>query len=102
MDEADNILLPSTLADGLRVLGVAAGQTIMLHASVKALGWVLGGPRAVLETLLDLVTPSGADAGELGRQPRTRWRIGRWRNKRRVCGNAHRSIPPPRLRITAT
>lgn len=38
MDEADNILLPSTLADGLRVLGVAAGQTIMLHASVKALG----------------------------------------------------------------
>ena len=31
----------------------------MLHASVKTIGWILGGPRVVLETLLDLVTPGG-------------------------------------------
>ncbi len=31
----------------------------MLHASVKTIGWILGGPRVVLETLLDLITPRG-------------------------------------------
>jgi aminoglycoside 3-N-acetyltransferase len=30
-----------------------------LHASVKAIGWVLGGPIAVLEAVLNVVTPSG-------------------------------------------
>lgn len=47
------------LAAGLRTLGVAAGQTVMLHASVRAIGWVLGGPRVVLEALLDVLSPGG-------------------------------------------
>ena len=47
------------LAADLQALGVSPGQTVMLHASVRAIGWVLGGPRVVLETLLDLLSPSG-------------------------------------------
>jgi aminoglycoside 3-N-acetyltransferase len=31
----------------------------MLHASVKAIGWVVGGPDIILEALLDLLTPAG-------------------------------------------
>jgi aminoglycoside 3-N-acetyltransferase len=44
---------------GLTELGVQAGQTVMLHASVKTVGWLLGGPIMVLEALLNVVTPSG-------------------------------------------
>lgn len=44
---------------GLRELGVEAGQTVMLHVSVRAIGWVMGGPIAVLEALLDVLTPKG-------------------------------------------
>jgi aminoglycoside 3-N-acetyltransferase len=43
----------------LRTLGVRPGDTIMLHASVRALGWIVGGPRVILDALLDLLTPDG-------------------------------------------
>ncbi|PYE54042.1 aminoglycoside 3-N-acetyltransferase [Deinococcus yavapaiensis] len=43
----------------LLALGVQAGQVLMLHASVKRVGWVVGGPDALLRALLDLVTPTG-------------------------------------------
>jgi len=31
----------------------------MLHASVKAIGWIVGGPEVVLEALLEMLTPTG-------------------------------------------
>lgn len=40
-------------------LGVGPGQTIMLHVSVGAIGWVVGGPDVVLDVLLHLLTPKG-------------------------------------------
>lgn len=43
----------------LRELGVAEGQTVMLHASVKAVGWIVGGPDVVIQALLDILDPSG-------------------------------------------
>ena len=47
------------LLGDLRALGVRPGDTLMLHASVRALGWIVGGPRVVLAALLDLLTPDG-------------------------------------------
>jgi len=38
---------------------VEAGQVVMLHASVKAVGWIVGGPDVVLDALLDVLTPAG-------------------------------------------
>jgi aminoglycoside 3-N-acetyltransferase len=38
----------SRLITDLEKLGVMAGDTIMLHASVKAIGWIVGGPDIVL------------------------------------------------------
>ena len=35
------------LAKGLRTLGIRAGDTVMLHASVRAVGEVPGGPDAI-------------------------------------------------------
>jgi aminoglycoside 3-N-acetyltransferase len=60
MDTADvPLITPSHLAAGFRTLGIATGQTLLLHASVNAVGYLLGGPRVILETLLDLIAPGG-------------------------------------------
>jgi len=53
------IITRSRLIDDLQRLGVLPGQVVELHASVKALGWVVGGPDIVLQALLDTLTSEG-------------------------------------------
>ncbi len=48
-----------TLADDLSRLGLHAGMTVMVHSSLSKLGWVCGGPVAVVQALLDVITPEG-------------------------------------------
>jgi len=47
------------LASGFRALGVAAGDTVMLHASVRAVGAVAGGPDQIHLALKDALAPGG-------------------------------------------
>lgn len=47
------------LADDFRRLGVAAGETVMLHASVRAVGAIAGGPDQIHLALKDVLTPEG-------------------------------------------
>lgn len=49
----------SQLVRDLTGLGVCAGQVVMLHASVRAVGWIVGGPDVVLDALLDVLGPAG-------------------------------------------
>jgi aminoglycoside 3-N-acetyltransferase len=49
----------SQLIADLKSLGVQAGDTVMLHVSVKAVGWVVGGPRVILEALLEVLSEDG-------------------------------------------
>ncbi|HLQ30444.1 MAG TPA: AAC(3) family N-acetyltransferase [Ktedonobacteraceae bacterium] len=61
-EAVDNAPLPRTrasLANDLRELGVEVGMTLLMHSSLKSLGWVCGGPVAVIQALMDVVTPSG-------------------------------------------
>ena len=47
------------LADGFRALGVAAGDTVMLHASVRAVGAIAGGPDQIHLALKDALSSEG-------------------------------------------
>lgn len=43
----------------LRALSLVAGDAIVVHSSLKSLGYVEGGPRTVLDALYETVTPAG-------------------------------------------
>ena len=47
------------LANDFRKLGIAAGDTVMLHASVRAVGEVAGDPDAIHLALKSALTPEG-------------------------------------------
>ncbi len=78
MNEADAIAragdAPRTrdsLAEDLRRLGVETGQIVLVHSSLSALGWVCGGPVAVIQALEDVLGPEGtlvlpAHSGDYG------------------------------------
>lgn len=48
-----------TLADDLRRLGVRPGSVLLTHASFATLGWICGGPVAVVQALCDVLGPDG-------------------------------------------
>ncbi len=47
------------LAEDFRKLGIRAGDTVMLHASVRAVGEIAGGPDAIHLALKSVLTPEG-------------------------------------------
>ncbi len=55
---ADPVTVSSIVSD-VRELGLGTGDTILVHSSLSALGWVSGGAQAVVEALRTAVTPSG-------------------------------------------
>lgn len=48
-----------SLARDLRGLGLRSGMTVLVHSSIKSLGWVSGGPVAVIQALLDVLGQDG-------------------------------------------
>jgi aminoglycoside 3-N-acetyltransferase len=61
MNSRDNfpLVTKSSLNHDLRALGVQDGSLLMVHASVRAVGWVVGGPDVVIAALRDAVGPAG-------------------------------------------
>ncbi|MDQ3787821.1 MAG: AAC(3) family N-acetyltransferase, partial [Actinomycetota bacterium] len=54
--------LPATrasLAADLTALGLSTGDTVLVHSSMKAIGWVPGGQVAVVQALLDALGADG-------------------------------------------
>ena len=48
-----------SLSRDLRALGLAPGDTVMVHASVRAVGGVAGGPDQIHLAIKDAIGPDG-------------------------------------------
>lgn len=53
------LVTESSLLDDLRALGIAEGQTLIVHCSLSSLGWVAGGEQAVVAALSAAVGAEG-------------------------------------------
>ena len=49
----------TSLAADLRAAGVVPGMTVLVHSALSKLGWVVGGPVAVVQALMQVITPDG-------------------------------------------
>ncbi|MFB8761700.1 aminoglycoside N(3)-acetyltransferase [Nocardiopsis alba] len=49
----------ASLARDLARLGVRSGQTLLVHSSLRSLGWVCGSEQAVVQALTDALGPDG-------------------------------------------
>ena len=59
MTDSTTTLTRSDIVDGLRALGLAAGDRVVVHSSLKAFGRVEGGPNTVIDALEEVITPAG-------------------------------------------
>ncbi|WP_434971529.1 aminoglycoside N(3)-acetyltransferase [Micromonospora peucetia] len=53
------LLRHDTLTAGLRALGLSPGATVLVHCALSRVGWVAGGPAALLAALRDVLGGSG-------------------------------------------
>lgn len=59
VDRIDEPVTRSRLVSSFRDLGIERGETVLVHASLSAIGWTVGGPQAVVDALFETVTRSG-------------------------------------------
>lgn len=59
MERVDDPVTVPSLVEDLESLGIDAGDTLLVHASLSALGWVAGGAPAVVDALRTVLTPAG-------------------------------------------
>lgn len=59
IERVDRPATVSSLVADLRRLGLSEGAVVMVHSSLSALGFVVGGAQAVVEALLTAVGPGG-------------------------------------------
>ncbi len=47
------------IAEDLRKLGLKKGMTVVVHTSLSSIGWIAGGPVALIQALMDVITNEG-------------------------------------------
>jgi aminoglycoside 3-N-acetyltransferase len=74
--KADKPATVESLVNDLRALGLEPGQVVLVHSSLSALGWVVGGAQAVVMALMDVITDAGTlvmPAHSTGNSDPRRW-----------------------------
>lgn len=59
IQKTDSPRTRQSIASDLRELGLKEGMTVIIHSSLSSLGWVNGAAVAVIQALMDVVTPRG-------------------------------------------
>ena len=59
IQHADSPRTRESLGQDLQQLGLKPGMVLLVHSSLSAIGWVNGGPVAVIQALMDVLTPEG-------------------------------------------
>ncbi|HEX7713316.1 MAG TPA: AAC(3) family N-acetyltransferase [Bacillota bacterium] len=59
MDTNPMVRTRQSLAGDLYRLGLRPGMTVLVHSSLSSLGWVCGGPVAIVQALCDAITSAG-------------------------------------------
>ncbi len=59
IERADAPVTVESMVTDLRALGIEQGETLLVHSSLSALGWVCGGAQAVVAALQEAVTDTG-------------------------------------------
>lgn len=59
IERTDEPVTPERIADDLSALGIEAGDVLIVHSSLSQLGWVPGGPPAVVDALQEVLTEKG-------------------------------------------
>ena len=59
IEATDRPATRASLTADLGALGISTGDVLVVHSSMSTLGYVVGGPQAVVEALLDAVGPTG-------------------------------------------
>ena len=59
VDRTSTPVTTERIVANLRDLGVEAGDTLLVHSSLREIGWTVGGAQAVVEGLQQAVTDSG-------------------------------------------
>jgi len=58
-NHAPGLMTRGQIALQVRELGIAPGDTVMLHAAVGSIGWIAGGPSEVLGGVIDAIGADG-------------------------------------------
>ncbi|MEN8241020.1 MAG: AAC(3) family N-acetyltransferase, partial [Chloroflexota bacterium] len=53
------LMTTHSIVQDLKLLGVVPGMTLLVHSALSELGWVCGGPAAVILALLEALGPAG-------------------------------------------
>jgi aminoglycoside 3-N-acetyltransferase len=56
---AQDVVTRKQLCQDLERLGLSAGDIVCVHSAASKIGYVIGGPRTILDALLDTVGPQG-------------------------------------------
>lgn len=59
IEQADNPVTVSSLAEDILNLGVEKGDTLLVHSSLSSLGWVCGGAPAVVDAFQEVLSDEG-------------------------------------------
>ena len=59
IDPANDPVTVHSLVADLRTLGLGPGMTVLVHSSLSRIGWVSGGPVAVVLALMRVIVPEG-------------------------------------------